>query len=144
MDTLQLSFTLGTTNPQAHLGLQVLLDNQPVFTQEHVTDTQPVTIDIAAAEGDHELSFVMTGKTAQDTVISETGEIITDSCLTIGSVAFDEIELNHILNQLSEYSHDFNGSGKPTTEKFYGTMGCNGTVSLKFTSPIYLWLLEHM
>jgi hypothetical protein len=23
-------------------------------------------------------------------------------------------------------------------------MGCNGTVSLKFTTPIYMWLLETM
>jgi hypothetical protein len=23
-------------------------------------------------------------------------------------------------------------------------MGCNGTVSLKFTAPAYLWLLENM
>jgi len=46
--------------------------------------------------------------------------------------------------KLAQYQHDFNGTGNPTIDKFYGEMGCNGTVSLKFTTPIYLWLLENM
>jgi len=42
------------------------------------------------------------------------------------------------------YTHNFNGTQAETTDKFYGEMGCNGTVSLRFTTPIYLWLLETM
>jgi hypothetical protein len=42
------------------------------------------------------------------------------------------------------YEHDYNGTGTLTQEKFYGQMGCNGTVSLAFCTPIYMWLLEHM
>ena len=42
------------------------------------------------------------------------------------------------------YTHDFNGTSKATENKFYGELGCNGTVSLKFSTPMYLWLLEHM
>jgi hypothetical protein len=38
----------------------------------------------------------------------------------------------------------FNGTSEVTEDKFYSELGCNGTVSLKFTTPMYLWLLEHM
>jgi len=42
------------------------------------------------------------------------------------------------------YVHDFNGTGKFVNKQFFGEMGCNGTVELKFSSPFYLWLLENM
>mgnify|MGYP003352455181 CR=1 FL=1 len=42
------------------------------------------------------------------------------------------------------YRHDYNGTGQPTEDNFFGVLGCNGTVELRFTTPIYLWLLEHM
>ena len=42
------------------------------------------------------------------------------------------------------YRHDYNGTTDPFDDEFYGEMGCNGTVSLKFTTPIYLWLLENL
>jgi hypothetical protein len=45
---------------------------------------------------------------------------------------------------VAKYQHDFNGTGKLTTQNFYGELGCNGTVSLKFSTPIYIWLLENM
>jgi len=49
-----------------------------------------------------------------------------------------------MFTELATYTHDFNGTKELTQEKFYGVMGCNGTVSLKFATPIYLWLLENM
>ena len=42
------------------------------------------------------------------------------------------------------FQHDFNGTQPEIKDTFFGEMGCNGTVSLRFTTPIYLWLLEHM
>jgi hypothetical protein len=49
-----------------------------------------------------------------------------------------------MITQQATYTHNFNGAGAETQEKFYGEIGCNGIVSLKFSTPIYLWLLEHM
>ena len=69
---------------------------------------------------------------------------MSDATLTIKDLAFDEIKLNYMLTELAVYTHDFNGTQDTTQDKFYGEMGCNGTVSLKFATPIYLWLLEHM
>jgi hypothetical protein len=49
-----------------------------------------------------------------------------------------------MVTEQAVYTHDFNGTQQEIQDEFYSEMGCNGTVSLKFSTPIYLWLLEHM
>jgi hypothetical protein len=63
--------------------------------------------------------------------------------MIITDLSFDEILLAQIFVDKATYTHNFNGTGEETQEKFYGELGCNGTISLKFTTPIYLWILEN-
>jgi hypothetical protein len=49
-----------------------------------------------------------------------------------------------MVTEQAMYTHNFNSTGPSTQDKFYGELGCNGTVTVKFNTPIYLWLLEHM
>ena len=93
---------------------------------------------------EHELRLVLKNKTTAHTQVDEHGNIVSDVRLQITDMAFDEIQLRNILAEQAVYTHDFNGTGKETEDKFYGELGCNGTVSLKFATPMYLWLLEHM
>jgi hypothetical protein len=86
----------------------------------------------------------MKNKTQEHTTVDEQGSIVNDARLTISDVALDEISLKQIFFEQAVYTHDFNGTQAETIDKFYGEMGCNGTVSLKFFSPVYLWLLETM
>ena len=86
----------------------------------------------------------MKNKTTDHTQIDEHGTIIQDAVIKINNLCFDEIELGQVFIDHAEYVHDFNGTKNIITDKFYGEMGCNGTVSLKFTTPIYIWLLENM
>jgi hypothetical protein len=86
----------------------------------------------------------MKHKTTEHTKIDEQGAIVSDACLTVSNLAFDEIELKQIFIDHAVYTHNFNGTQTEIQDKFYGEMGCNGTVSFKFTTPICLWLLEHM
>jgi hypothetical protein len=95
-------------------------------------------------DGEHELRIVMKHKTADHTEVNETGEIVRDVMLIISDVKFDEIELGQVFVEKTTYVHDFNGSQPLVEDKFFGDMGCNGTVSLKFSTPSYLWLLENM
>lgn len=95
-------------------------------------------------ETEHVLVFEMSGKTSDHTKVDASGAITQDVTISIEDVSFDGIKLGHLLCEQAVYEHDFNGAGVSTQDKFYGTMGCNGTVTLKFTTPIYLWLLEHM
>ena len=144
MTTYQLACTIGTTDPNAELGLEIWIDDQQLFSTEHVADTQQLTFDIEEDEAEHELRFVMKNKTFAHTTIDDQGNIISDARLTIADITFDEIKLGQIFVDLATYTHNFNGTQPETVGKFYGEMGCNGSVSLKFATPIYLWLLEHM
>jgi hypothetical protein len=112
---------------------------------DHVKETQQITVELEDKDdAEHELRLVLKNKKTEHTKIDEHGNIMADARLQITDVAFDEIRLGNMFSQQAVYTHDFNGTGKATVDKFYGELGCNGTVKLKFTTPMYLWLLEHM
>jgi hypothetical protein len=134
----------GSTDTTIPLGFEVLLDGKSMFKTDHVTGPCQVTFDITDDEATHQLQFVMTGKTADHTKIDEQGNITSDTLLKISNILVDDIILDQLLNNMIEYTHDFNGTKNTTTDKFYGTMGCNGTATFEFTTPFYLWLLENM
>ena len=140
----KIMFTLDTTDAIAKLGFEAWIDNHKFYDNDHVTGLEHIAVDINDADAEHKLRFVLKNKAVEHTQIDETGNIIADARLKITNMAFDEIQPGHLVTEQATYEHDFNGTGKPTQDKFYGEMGCNGTVNLKFTTPIYLWLLEHM
>lgn len=142
--TTKLSCTINTTNAESALALEIWLDDQQIFVENHVSQTILFEHELEDNDGEHELKFVMTNKKAEHTKIDQSGAILSDARLVITDIAFDEICLGQMFTDLATYSHDFNGTGQPTQEKFYSEMGCNGTVALKFTTPVYLWLLENL
>jgi len=142
--TVKISCNISTSDSSAPLGMEIWIDDQMVLNQIAVTDNVAFCHDMPDDDGEHELRFVLKNKTNEYTTIDDAGNIIKDACLTISDLMFDEIQLGYMFTELATYTHDFNGTGKQTQDKFYGTMGCNGTVSLKFTTPVYLWLLEHI
>ena len=145
MTTYQLSCKIGSTDTAANLGLEIWVDNSQLYNTDHVTDAAlPLVFELDDNEADHELRFVMNNKTTEHTIIDDQNNIIADARLIISDVAFDEIKLGQMIVDQAVYTHNFNGTHPETIDKFYGEMGCNGTVSLNFSTPIYLWLLEKM
>lgn len=143
-NTYTVSCIIDTTNPRAKLGFELWVDEAKLLDVDHVSETIEFTTELDEDESDHVLKLVLKNKTQFDTRISYDGEILKDACLEIGKLSFDGIELTYPVLQQIEYKHDLNGFGEPTIDKFYGTMGCNGTASLKFSTPIYLWLLQNI
>ena len=143
-NTITISCTLNTTNPAATLGFEAWVDDKKFSDIDHVQAEHSILIEMPDDDGDHELKFILKNKTAEHTQVDEAGNIVTDATLSITDVAFDEIKLGHMLTELATYTHNFNGTKDVTQEKFHGAMGCNGTISLKFSTPVYMWLLEHM
>ena len=143
-NTVTISCTLDTSDPTAKLGFEAWVDNHKFIDLEHVQQKQSVVIELPDNDGEHELKLVLKHKSPSCTTIDENGIIIADAVLTVSELAFDEIPLKYLTTKLSTYTHDFNGTGETTQDKFYGTLGCNGTVNLKFSTPMYLWLLEHL
>lgn len=143
--TVAIACTIATTDAEAQLGLEAWIDNHKFFDCDHVRNTQQLSIEVDDTEGiEHELRFVLKHKLAQHTQIDDQANIISDARLVVSNICFDEIELGHLMSENAVYTHDFNGTGQLGQHKFYDEMGCNGTVSLKFSTPIYMWLLEHM
>jgi hypothetical protein len=135
---------IGTTDPTCPLGLEIWLDADRIYATDHVTVTQLVEATVQDDDQPHELRIIVKNKLPEHTVIDDTGAIIKDACLIIRNICFDDIELNHLFAENSVYRHNYNGTGAWTDDEFFETLGCNGTVTFKFTTPIYLWLLEHM
>ena len=135
---------LSSSNPLTNMASETWLDDIKIFDGSLA---EPRYIEYRfddGIEGDHELKFILKNKSDIDTKIDDAGNILEDSLLNIENLTFDGIELGQIFYQLAEYHHNNNGHSDLVTEKFFGSMGCNGVVSLKFTTPVYLWLLENM
>ena len=143
-DMIKFQCELSTTDHTVPLGFEVLLNDKSVFKNEHVTGLCQVMFEIEDNDDNHVLQFKMTGKTTAHTKIDDQGNIVSDAMLQISDITIDEIMLDQLLPNSVIYEHDFNGTKNTVSEKFYGQMGCNGLATLTFTTPFYLWLLEHM
>lgn len=144
METTNITFSVSSSNSATELGFEVWLDNQQVFNIDHVQQSTKISIPVVDDDAEHALRLVLKGKHPEHTTISDTGDIVADAVLEIQDLEFDGIPLGQIVNEKTVYTHDFNGTQTVIKDQFFGTMGCNGTVELQFTTPIYLWLLENM
>jgi hypothetical protein len=143
-NNVKISCVIDTTDHDSALGMEIWLDDQQIFNQDWVKESQIISHEFSDIDAEHELRFVMKNKTVDHTKVDESGAIVKDACLVISDLAVAEFALGHIVTEKSVYTHDFNGTGSLTQHKFFGEIGCNGVVSLKFTTPMYLWLLENM
>lgn len=143
MSNISIVCSIDTTAPAAELMLTIILDNTTIF-QQAIQEPVKFTHELSDDDAEHELKFVMSNKKPEHTRIDSEGNITQDACLIIDDIDFDGIKLGQIVPNQAVYTHDFNGTGQLTEEKFYSHMGCNGAVILKFTTPVYLWLLENM
>lgn len=142
--TLQISCRIGTTDPTAQLAFEIRLDGTRIFHSDQLTDTLTFEHVMDEQDADHCLEFELMNKTASHTVLDQAGNIVKDACITISDLSFDQIEIQQIFLNCAVYTHDFNGTQAQTQDQFFGTMGCNGVVKLRFSTPFYVWLLENM
>lgn len=143
MEPVELKLTVSALAPGT--ALHITLDGQTVWRGDPVTSPGEIIYNFIDDEGaEHTLILELSGKTQNHTRIDHSGNIIEDLLVLANTLTIDNINIDKQFWELAEYRHDFNGTAAPTTEKFYGTMGCNGTVTMKFTSPFYIWLLENL
>lgn len=137
-----MKITFDVDHPGQDLCLCVQVDNITLWQSK---DPYKGTVEIAIddLEGDHELAIVMSGKHPHHTIVDDQGTITQDAVVEINNLAFNSVQINHVVIAKAIYEHDYNGTGPTIEDKFFGTMGCNGAVRLGFITPIYLWLLEN-
>ena len=131
--------------------------NEKSFFKEEITSTndKPTII-----EFEHELEESKSynliinrlNKDAKQTIVKD-GKIIKDQRLHIKSIEIDEIDIGSLVYD-GVYKPNYPepwasqqakaGNKLPETLKNVTQMGHNGTWTLSFTSPFYMWLLENL
>jgi len=139
----QLTCRISNTDPESAVGLEIWLNAELIYNSEHVSDPVDFEYQLNDDKEYRELRFVMKNKTQDHTHVDADGNITKDCCISIENLAFDGVDdWQWLFWDQAVYEHDFNGTQSVTKSKFYGMMGCNGVVSVKFFTPIYLWLIE--
>lgn len=141
---MTISCAVSTSDPVTPLGLEIWVDHQKLIDQDHVQNPVLFSHVMPDVDGQHQLRIVLKNKQANDTKLDEQGKIVKDACLIVDNLTIADVPLGYLMSMLSTYTHDYNGTGPKTQDKFYNIIGCNGVVELKFTTPVYLWLLENL
>jgi hypothetical protein len=145
MQKTRISLDVVNTSASHNIGIELRLGKVKFFDSTVSPGTHHIVYEFDEDEDEHYLYIVMKGKTHQDTKIDDQGNILEDSIIDIRNISIDEINIDQLMTELAQYIHDSNGTDpSQSIHKFYGHMGCNGRVQLKFSCPIYLWLLENM
>jgi hypothetical protein len=143
--TVIISCLVDTTDASVPLGFEAWVDDHKIFDTDHVQGPQQISTEISDDDDlAHELRLVMKNKTEEHTEVNDLGDIVRDARLVISELCFDGIKLGNIVAEKAVYEHDFNGSMEKSLHEFFGEMGCNGTVKIEFTTPVYMWMLEHI
>jgi hypothetical protein len=144
MDSVKFSCVISPSNTAVPLGCEVWIDDTCVFDQNHVAEPVAVVHEFSDDNGEHVLRITLKNKLPEHTRIDDQGNIMSDALLGVTEISFDEIDCTQIVQNLAVYRHNLNGNGPKIEDQFFGDLGCNGSVGLKFTTPVYLWLLENM
>jgi hypothetical protein len=123
--------------------MEVWLDDRCVLDLAHVDSWMVVKFAVNEAPAQHRVKFTMKNKQAHHTVLDSAGSIVEDACLLLSDFSIDHIKIDRIFLAQARYQHDFNGTQPPAEHEFFGTLGCNGTVSLTFDTPVYPWILKN-
>jgi hypothetical protein len=136
---------------------EILLNGKSYWTGDitgSFTEPDEIEFESELEEGkEYKLSLNRQGKINGQTVVNEKGDILKDQLLHIKSIEIDEIEIGALVYEgiyQPEYPEPWAtqqkeaGNELPSTLKNVTQMGHNGTWTLTFTSPFYMWLLENL
>jgi hypothetical protein len=146
-ESLEVSVTVSGTYWDKKPQFSIWLDNS-VIIQTEISSESPQTLKFTHTidEGEHTLRINLENKTDSDTLIVN-GNVGKDMLLNIDDITIDDISLGQLLWSESTFlldkSHEY--QGKEITElDNCVNLGWNGSYTLKFSSPYYIWLLEKL
>ena len=136
---------------------EIMINDQSHFNGE-ITGTEDnpdvVEFEQELEEGEkYNLIINRSGKSKNQTIINEKGDILKDQLLNIKSIEIDEIDIGALVYEgvyKPQYPEPWATQQKqadidlPETFKNVTKMGHNGTWTFSFESPFYMWLLENL
>jgi hypothetical protein len=144
MIPIEIRFTVEPSISPCDLSLEFLIDNHVMWSNSCLSgpETVRVIMDDSNHTMMHTMMFRMQGKTWQHTKIVD-DVMLEDHVIYLRDLTVEGVLIQPVLENTARYDHDFNGSSCRVQDKFFGVMGCNGEVSMEFSTPIFLWLLEN-
>ena len=141
---MQVEISVLATAPAPDMQVAIFVDNTQLLASTCETESRRVFFDIDDQDfGNHNIRVIMSGKEPRHTTIDETGNILTDVMIKVESIRIDDIDCTDIFcSGLECYRHDANGTQAEFVDEFYGLLGCNGTATFEFTTPVHLWFLK--
>jgi len=150
---LELYATMWDKPPHA----EILIDDNSHFKGDITgTEDKPDLIEFEhELEEDKEYNLIIkrSGKTKNQTLINEKGDILKDQLLHIKSMEIDEIDTGALVYEgiyTPKYPEPWatqqREAGTKLEESFKNVtqMGHDGEWKFKFASPFYMWLLENL
>lgn len=136
---------------------EVKINNQSVIKKEitgNESDPTVLEFEHELTEGEeYKLNIVRSNKKGNQTVVNDNGDLVKDQLLNIKSIEIDEIDIGSLVYQgvyTPEYPEPWatqqHKAGNELPKSFTNAtiLGHNGTWSLQFESPFYMWLLENL
>ena len=146
METVNIKFSLEPEWFNNAPKIKVAINDQILLDVELGTRLEYEQTVELSDEGNHQLTFTLYNKTKYDTVVKD-GVIEKDTLIKISNIELEDIDLTSMLSlnkELFYYEHDNNGTTQLEKHTLYDTLGCNGTATINFTTPFYVWLLENL
>ena len=144
MTPIEISFTVEPSISPCDFKLEFLVDHAPLWSTDHLSG--PHSVKVSMQDSTHTTEHVMTwrmqGKTWQHTKI-RADAIVEDHVIYLRDLTVEGVLVQPVLELTARYDHDFNGTSQAVADRFFGVMGCNGEVTMPFSTPIFLWLLEN-
>jgi len=146
METVNIKFTLKPEWFNNAPKIKVAINDQTLLDVELGTRLEYEQTVELEDDSNHQLTFTLHNKTKYDTVVKD-GVIEKDTLIKISNIELDDIDLTSMLSlnkELFYYEHDNNSTTQLEKHTLYDTLGCNGTATINFTTPFYIWLLENL
>jgi hypothetical protein len=146
-ESLEVAVTVSGTYWNKKPQFSIWLDNK-VIIQTEISSESPQTHKFTHTidEGEHTLRIKLENKTDSDTLVTN-NEVTKDMLLNIIDITIDDISIGELLWTESKFILD-------TPQQYQGeeitelaecvNLGWNGSYTLKFSSPFYIWLLEKL
>ena len=125
--------------------VKIYVDDQKIYDDIVLVEKKIEKTLELADDSEHQLIITLHGKTEEDTVIDDNGNILNDQLIKLKDIMIDDVSIIESMSINQEkfyYEHDGNGSHDLKKHSFFDTLGCNGTGVINFTTPFYVWLLE--
>lgn len=140
-----LNFSVSPTDSSVPLKLSMWVNDQCCWPETVIDKQTAISYEINDEEDvKYTVKIVMSGKTDEHTKIDEQGNIVKDALLEFKGFELMGIDIDTVMYKTAKYRHNHNGHSDEVEQNFAFAMGCNGTVTFEFSTPVYMWLLENL